>query len=429
VLSALDAPLWDAGGPGIIGFELAGSEGAADRILFEWGQDARDTARISLWLDFAFLVAYGTFWATVSRTRALSIAAIAAAACDAIENVFLLLVLGRHGGALAPVAAAGFATAKFVLLAVVVGAWLIAVLRPRPRLVLAAVAVGAVFVAVSVVVADRDTAPARADGGRVVELPQGDVHVRDDGSPRARALLLVHGFGVSGRWWDRVVPRLSRRFRVVRVDLLGHGASEKPRAGYAMERQADAVAAAARALGVRRATVVGHSMGGMVATALAERHRALVGRLMVIGTSPVPPDVALSPLTPAFLPVTGHLARLYARRDTVRWVLERGLRPEVDLDDAQVADVDAITYRAFSQSVDAMQDFREAAPLDERLRRARAPVTAVFGASDEEAGYEGRYLRVPGSALRTIPGAGHSPMLDQPERMASVIEELALRAR
>ena len=77
-----------------------------------------------------------------------------------------------------------------------------------------------------------------------------------------------------------------RGLRVIRFDLLGHGNSEMPRDGYAPDEQARRVAAALRKLRVRRATVVGHSMGGTVASALVEEKPRLVRRLAVIGTPP-----------------------------------------------------------------------------------------------------------------------------------------------
>ena len=430
VLLWLDEPMWDAGGPGIVGFELAGSEAEAGDILTEWGDEGRDAARVSLWVDFPYLVAYGTFLglaaAALGRGRA-AVAAPLAAGLDVAENVSLLLVLGGHAVEIAPALAALFALLKFLLLGFAVASILLALAARRPRVALGLVALGVVVLAVSVVVADRDTAPARAAGGQILNLPQGDVHVRVDGPRAAPPVVLVHGFSASGRWWDPIVPRLARRFRVIRVDLLGHGGSEKPRDGYAMERQADVVAAAARELGVRRAAVVAHSMGGVVATALVERHRALVERLMVIGTAPGPYDGGVDLYTPAFLPVTGHLVRLYTSDDVIRWAVEQGLRPEVDATPAQMEAFDAVTYRSFTQSSRESEDFKEDAPLDERLRRARFGVTAVFGDADEEGAEAARYEEVPGSELIVVSGAGHSTMLDRPASTAALVERFAAR--
>ena len=69
VLAVLDLRMMDAGGPGIIGFELAGTQDRAAQILAEWGSSGIDAAKASLWIDYAYIAAYGTFlvlaaWAT-----------------------------------------------------------------------------------------------------------------------------------------------------------------------------------------------------------------------------------------------------------------------------------------------------------------------------------------------------------------------------
>ncbi len=133
VLAVLDERMREAGGPGIVAFELAASEERTQEIVSEWGADGRDAARASLWLDFGYLALYGSFLAVaVAATRDTAVRRgrrgfagpaqvvllpVAAAGFDAMENVALLLILGEHGGWLAPPLAAAFATAKFALLA------------------------------------------------------------------------------------------------------------------------------------------------------------------------------------------------------------------------------------------------------------------------------------------------------------------------
>lgn len=152
VLLRLDARMREAGGPGIVGFEFAGSEDRAREILADWGTDGHDAARLSLWLDYAYLAAYGAFFALAvaavrdmarrrgwSRLAAIGgpviVLPIAAAVLDAIENVNLLLALGKHGGSVAPLLATILASGKFLLFAATV-AYIICglVLRMRDAL-------------------------------------------------------------------------------------------------------------------------------------------------------------------------------------------------------------------------------------------------------------------------------------------------------
>lgn len=135
VLVLVDRRIQESGGPGIIPFELAGSTDRATEILDEWGEGGRDDARLSLWLDFPYLIAYGAFfslaviavgdavrrrgWDLYARpSAAIAVLPIVAAACDAVENVGLLLVLDGHADSPAPTVATAFAVAKFVTLGV-----------------------------------------------------------------------------------------------------------------------------------------------------------------------------------------------------------------------------------------------------------------------------------------------------------------------
>jgi pimeloyl-ACP methyl ester carboxylesterase len=77
-------------------------------------------------------------------------------------------------------------------------------------------------------------------------------------------LLLIHGIGDSSETWRNLIPLLARDHTVIAPDLLGHGSSEKPRADYSVAAYANAMRDLLSVLGVERATVVGHSLGGGV---------------------------------------------------------------------------------------------------------------------------------------------------------------------
>src|SRR5215207_10002805 len=146
----------------------------------------------------------------------------------------------------------------------------------------------AVLLAVNVVVVDRETKSAEltVPGGQILELKGGDVQVVEGGPRDGEPIVLIHCFTCAIDWWDAMRPPLEREHRVIAIDLLGFGGSEKPDSGYSMEAEADLVAEALAELSVRDATVAGHSLGGTVATALAERSPQLVERLVIIDQAP-----------------------------------------------------------------------------------------------------------------------------------------------
>ena len=147
-MAPADERMQDAGGPGIVSFELTGGEDRADEILAEWGEEGQDAARESLWIDFGFLIAYGTFltlalaatrdlarergWPKLVRLgRVVVYFGALGAAFDALENVCLLLTLDGAGKAF-PLLATVFATCKFILLTVAI-AFLLTGLAMRLR--------------------------------------------------------------------------------------------------------------------------------------------------------------------------------------------------------------------------------------------------------------------------------------------------------
>jgi hypothetical protein len=137
VLIALDGRMQDAGGHGIVAFEVAFTSGKAQEIVRAWGADGHDAAVASLWFDFLYLTAYGLFlWLAIRAlgdalarrgmarwarpAAAISLLPLIGAAADAVEDVFLLLVLGGHAGSIGPPLAGAFATLKFACLAVAI---------------------------------------------------------------------------------------------------------------------------------------------------------------------------------------------------------------------------------------------------------------------------------------------------------------------
>src|SRR5690349_13348142 len=138
---------------------------------------------------------------------------------------------------------------------------------------LSLLAVLAVLLVVNGMIVGGQTEAAHADGaGRVLDLPGGDLHVTDRGPRDAPTILLVHCYTCSMDYWQRLEPLLAKDHRVIAVDLLGHGDSEKPMDGYSMEHQADTIAAALDVLDVKYVLACSQSLGGPIITSLAQRH-------------------------------------------------------------------------------------------------------------------------------------------------------------
>lgn len=121
--------------------------------------------------------------------------------------------------------------------------------------------------------------------GRTVFVDGREFVVRQTGPADAPDIVLIHGLGGSGLTeWFEVGPRLAERFRVTLVEHRNHGSAARFPGRYEIDDLAADTAGVLGAVGVSRATVVGYSMGGTIAQALAHRHPDLVERLVLIGT-------------------------------------------------------------------------------------------------------------------------------------------------
>ena len=113
----------------------------------------------------------------------------------------------------------------------------------------------------------------------------------DEGS--GEVILLLHGMAGSSHTWRSVIRPLSRNYRVVAPDLLGHGKSTKPRSDYSLGALSVLVRDLLDALGITRATIVGHSLGGGIAMQFIYQHPDYGQRLVLIASGGLGPDVGL----------------------------------------------------------------------------------------------------------------------------------------
>jgi pimeloyl-ACP methyl ester carboxylesterase len=119
---------------------------------------------------------------------------------------------------------------------------------------------------------------------KFADLPSGvHMHYRDQGNAQGRALLLIHGFGINLETWEQWVKLLSNDYRLISLDLPGHGLTRAPD-GYqpTITSFADLSAELASVLGLEKYTVIGNSMGGLTAWTVALRHPTKLDALVLI---------------------------------------------------------------------------------------------------------------------------------------------------
>jgi pimeloyl-ACP methyl ester carboxylesterase len=274
----------------------------------------------------------------------------------------------------------------------------------------------------------------RDQGSQLVDTSSGTLQVLDQGDPQGSPIVLLHCATCSMDWWDNLAPLLEQDHRVIRIDLLGMGGSDKPGSGYSMDDQASAVAEALAKLHVVGATVVGHSLGGSVAVAVAEQSPQLASRIVIVDQSP---DDGFEHESLgehlSMWPVIGQaVARLVqvAPASTVRAEYDQAFAPGYNISsgfdnpDQPVDDLRAMTYTALKDTLDAEEDYVHQIPLDKRLEALHVPLLVIFGAEDQIYDPQAaiaRYRQVPGAQTHLIPGAGHSPNVEKPNLVAPLI--------
>lgn len=251
------------------------------------------------------------------------------------------------------------------------------------------------------------------------------------------ALLLLHGLGCDHSTWDPVVTSLARRYTVIAPDLLGHGASDKPRADYSVGGYANAMRDLLTVLGINRVTVVGHSLGGGVAMQFSYQYPEFTERLILVGPGGFGPEV--TPMirvvtTPGFHGVTGMLTLPGLRHLGVaglRALARTGLKPLRDL--SEVADIfdsfkDERTRAAIRHVVRAVVDWRGQiiTMTDRAYLTEDMPMCVIWGEDDRVIPVSHASVAQvvsPGSRLEIMPNSGHFPHRDHPERFVKIVND------
>jgi len=248
-------------------------------------------------------------------------------------------------------------------------------------------------------------------------------------------VVLIHGMVNSSRHWEEVALRLADRCTVIAPDLIGHGDSATPRGDYSLGAHAASIRDLLAVIGVERATIVGHSLGGGVAMQFFYQFPQRTERLALVSSGGLGHEV--SPLLrTAALPGASSLLALAAQPrvldtlgragDRLRGrgvgagvyleAIARALRP-VGQPGAR---------EAFLQTLRSVIDIKgqRVSALDRLYLLGPMPTLIVWGERDHtiplEHGLEA-HRRIPGSHFETLPRAAHFPHLEDPEGLAGAL--------
>ena len=249
--------------------------------------------------------------------------------------------------------------------------------------------------------------------------------VEGDGEP----LVLVHGVGASLEAWDGVAARLRERYRIVRYDQRGHGRSEKVPGPYTVEDFAGDLRALLDTLGIERAHVAGHSLGGLVAQSFALDYPSRLCKLALISTVAGRTEEEGARVLERLAMVAGGIAGDHFRASLDRWFTDefRAANPELLEEYAARNQANDPACYAAAYRVLALTD------LTERLPEIKAETLVMTGEHDQGSNPRMARLmhaRVAGSVLRILPVLRHSILIEAPEMVAGMLDDfLAGRLR
>lgn len=256
-----------------------------------------------------------------------------------------------------------------------------------------------------------------------VRLPDGvNLHYAATGDPYGQPVLFLHGWPDSWFSFSRVLAGLPAEIRALALDQRGFGDSDRPLSGYTIGEMADDAIAFLDALGLERATLVGHSFGSFVArqAAIARPHR--VEALVLIGTGYKAANAVLRSLQDAMRDLPDPIPLEFARefQESTRY------RPlPADFFERIVTESMKLPPRLWRLTLDGLAEY------DDRLRLERIEARtllmwgdrdALFSRADQDRCIEA----LPDARLSIYEETGHCPNWEQPQRVAQEIASLIL---
>jgi pimeloyl-ACP methyl ester carboxylesterase len=250
-------------------------------------------------------------------------------------------------------------------------------------------------------------------------------------------VVLIHGMLNSSSHWRSVALNLARHYTVIAPDLIGHGDSAAPRGDYSLGAHASSIRDLLAAIGIDRASIVGHSLGGGVAMQFFYQFPQRTERLVLISSgglgqevSPVLRTAALPGIS-ALLSMTIHPRLLGALMDSGRRLRKREVRLGVYMQALARALrplENAGARQAFLQTLRAVIDVhgQRVSATDRLYLLESTPTMIVWGERDNTIPLQhGReaHAAIPHSYFKTLPRAAHFPHLEDPEGLSDALRE------
>lgn len=284
---------------------------------------------------------------------------------------------------------------------------------------------------------DTDAAAMKAKYGggasRFVELQPGlNVHYRDEGKRDGRVLVLIHGSNASLHTWEPWVKRLGNDYRIISMDLPGHGLTGVDPAGtYDNASYVGVVDRLLTKLGVGKAVIGGNSMGGGVSWMYALAHPEKTEALLLVDAGGQPqakPDELPIGFRLMRMPIIKEAARLIAPRSIFESSIQNTMSVQSKIDDALIDRYWELNRYPGNREA-TMKRFSSPGSMKsgtkEQLATIKVPVLIMWGEADKLIPVSSaRWFAeaIPGARLVVYPNVGHIPMEEVPDESAADVK-------
>src|SRR5271154_3320796 len=262
---------------------------------------------------------------------------------------------------------------------------------------------------------------------KTIALPNGETLAYiDRGERGGPAVVLIHGYTDNARDWVPMLPYLSKRYRLILVDIRGHGQSSKPECCYTRLDFAYDIKLLLDALGVRRADIVGHSLGSIIAQTFAEYWPERTAHVVLISsTGGAPPD---RPRKPPQFDFAAEIRKLKEPIEAespfmIAW-WDSPTPVDPDFIRRQRKDAAGIPLRVWLAVLDQALPANLFRELQTPLPRLKAPTLLIWGSQDpimEEDVRQTLRDALPAARVKIFDGLGHNPFWEDPRGVAEVI--------
>lgn len=231
-------------------------------------------------------------------------------------------------------------------------------------------------------------------------------------------LILSHSLACTTRMWDPTVEALKDRYCVLNYDMRGHGATSAPAGAYTLDMLADDVLGLMKELGIKKASFVGLSIGGMIGQTLALRNTGLFDKMVLADTSHTQPPEALKQWEDRM-----RTAQAQGMKALVPSTMERWFTPAFRESPPAKRIAELIANTPVNGYVGCAQAIMKLSTTA-RLKDIKLPVLAITGEADPSAPgtkYIGEHI--PGAKFVAIPQAAHIANVEQPGKFNQALKE------